>query len=155
YVAGFFHNSIMWESEIGHARHFKTFMGVSCLHDAPYMAMYECFESFAGFDEYLQQAGSDLDPAVRMRVSEYCECALVRAWVYYSAALPTAATREGGRQGGVLNRERTVPLEDLSPDGRAAGQLGQEIYGSGAASVFATRSHHPVDSASCRLYRNQ
>src|SRR5690606_7980256 len=44
YLAGFFHNCLFWESEIGYAVHYRTFMGATCLHDAPYMAMYECFE---------------------------------------------------------------------------------------------------------------
>ena len=155
YIAGFFHNSILWQSEIGHAKDFKTFLGVSCLHDAPYMAMYECFESFSGFDEYLQQAGPNLDPAVRMLVSEYCKYALDRAWFYYPDALPREAIHEGEHQSGVINRALNFPLEDLYPDGQAAGQVGQEIYGSGAAFAFATRSHHRVDDATFRLYCNQ
>ncbi len=154
YLAGFFHNAIIWESRLGTAQHFKTFLGVTCLHDAPYMAMYECFESYAGFDEYLQQAGPELEPAARMLVSEYCRYALDRAWFYYPDALPADAIQEGDRQSGVINRELSFPLEDLYPDGQPAGQVGQEIYGCGAAFAFATRSHHHVDEAPFRLYCN-
>lgn len=154
YIAGFFHNSIIWQSEIGTARHFKTFLGVTCLHDAPYMALYECFESFAGFEEYLQQAGPDLEPAVRMLVSEYCKYALDRAWFYYPDALPKEAIHEGEHQSGVINPELSFPLEDLYADGQQAGQVGQEIYGSGAAFIFATRSHHLVANAPFQLFCN-
>lgn len=155
YIAGFFHNSILWQSEIGHAKNFKTFMGVTCLHDAPYMAMYECFESFAGFEEYLKQAGPNLEPAVRMLVSEYCKYALDRAWFYYPDALPKEAMQEGEHQSGVINPKLSFPLEDLYPDGQPAGQVGQEIYGCGAAFIFASRSHHAVGNAPFQLYCNQ
>ena len=154
YVAGFLHNSIIWRSRIGNAKHYNTFLGATCLHDAQYMAMYECFESFAGFEEYLKQAGPNLEPAVRMLISEYCKYALDRAWFYYPDALPGEAIHDGDHQSGVINRALNFPLEDLYPDGQAAGQVGQEIYGCGAAFIFATRSHHHVDDAPFRLYCN-
>jgi hypothetical protein len=152
YLAGLFHNSEIWESEIGHARHYRNFLGVTCLHDAPYMAMYECFESFAGFDEYLAQAGPDLDPAVRMLVSEYCKYALDRAWFYYPDALPREIIHTGEHQSGTINPDLSFPLEDLYGDGQSPGQIGQEIYGCGGAFVFATRSHHHVEGAPFRLF---
>ncbi len=152
YVAGFFHNSIIWESEIGTAKNFANFLGVTCLHDAPYMAMYECFESFVGFEEYLAEAGPELDPAARMLISEYCKYTLHRAWFYYPDTLPKDAIQDGDHQSGVINRELNFPLEDLYPDGQPAGQVGQEIYGCGAAFAFASRSHHQVDDAPFRLY---
>src|SRR5690606_9218726 len=113
YVAGFFHNTIIWESQIGTARHFPNFLGVTCLHDAPYMAMYECFESFVGFEEYLAEAGPQLDPAARMLISEFCKFALHRAWYYYPDQLPREAIQDGDHQSGVVNRELSFPLEDL------------------------------------------
>jgi hypothetical protein len=154
YLAGFFHNSIIWESRIGTARDFDNFLGVTCLHDAPYMAMYECFESFVGFEEYLAQAGSGLDPAARMLISEYCKYALHRAWFYYPDALPADAIHDGDHQSGVINLDLSFPLEDLYADGQKAGQVGQEIYGCGGAFAFATRSHHWVENAPFRLFCN-
>jgi hypothetical protein len=55
----------------------------------------------------------------------------------------------------VINPKLNFPLEDLYPDGQAAGQVGQEIYGCGSAFIFATRSQHHVDNAPFRLYCNQ
>jgi hypothetical protein len=152
YLAGFFHNTVIWQSEIGTAKHFDHFLGVICLHDAPYMAMYECFESFAGFEEYLAEAGPDLEPAARMLVSEYCKYTLHRAWFYYPDNLPKDAIKEGDHQSGVINPKLSFPLEDLYPDGQPAGQVGQEIYGCGAAFVFASRSHHRVEDAAFDIY---
>jgi hypothetical protein len=45
-------------------------------------------------------------------------------------------------------------LEDIYADGRQAGQVGQEIYGAGAAMVFASRAFHHVEGAPFRLYCN-
>lgn len=155
YLAAFFHNCQIWESDIGHAKFFSNFLGATCLHDSPYMAMYECFECFAGLDEYLQDAGPDLDPAVRMMISEYCKYTLHRAWFYYPDALPKEAIQQGDHQSGVINLNLNFPLEDLYADGSPNGKVGQEIYGSGAAFIFATRSHHDVENAPFRLFCNQ
>jgi hypothetical protein len=91
---------------------------------------------------------------VRILVSEYCKYALDRAWFYYPDALPKDAIQDGDHQSGVINPELNFPLEDLYPDGQPAGQVGQEIYGCGAAFAFAVRSHHNVPDAPFRLYCN-
>ena len=155
YLAGFFHNCEIWESEIGHAAHYRNFLGVTCLHDAPYMAMYECFESFAGFEEYLANSGPDLEPAARMLISEYCRYALDRAWFYYPDTLPGEIIHQGEHQSGTIDRKLSFPLEDLYADGQSPGQIGQEIYGSGGAFIFATRGFHLIEDAPFRLFCNQ
>jgi hypothetical protein len=143
YLASFFHNAAMWESEIGHARHYSNFLGVTALHDAPYMAMYECFDSFAAFEQVLKDGGPGFDAGVRMLVSEYCRYALDRAWYYYPDALPPEAVSDKQREpNGHVDRKLSFPVEDLYIGGQPAGQVGQEIYGAGAAFVFATRAFH-------------
>jgi hypothetical protein len=153
YLASFFHNSEIWESEIAFARHYRNFLGVTCLQDAPYMAIYECFDSFAAFEHYLDDSGPDLEPAVRMLVAEYCKYALDRAWFYYPDALPKEMLATEIRNGHI-DRTLSFPLEDLYPDGQPAGQVGQEVYGAGAAFVFATRSFHHVEGAPFLLHCN-
>jgi hypothetical protein len=154
YLAGFFHNCEIWESKIGAAEHFTNFLGATCLHDAPYMAMYECFECFSGFEEYLAQAGPDLEPAARLLIGEFCKYTLHRAWNYYPDTLPKGVIHQGEHQSGIIKPELSFPLEDLYADGQAPGQVGQEIYGSGGGFVFATRSNHRVDNAPFRLSCN-
>ena len=154
YVASFLHNCEIWESQLGHAVHYSNFLGVTCLHDAPYMALYECFESYAGFEEFLHLSGPDLDPAARMLVSEYCKYGVDRAWFYFPDVLPPEMLHDGDHQSGVIKRELSFPLEDLYGDGQPAGKVGQEIYGCGAAFVYATRSHHNVENAPFRLFCN-
>jgi len=152
YLASFFHNSQIWESEIGNARHYSNFLAATCLQDAPYMAMYECYDSFAAFDRYLEYGGPDLAPSVELLVTDYCRYALDRAWYYYPDALPAEAIAKEDIRNGHIDRELSFPLEDLYPDGQPAGQVGQEIYGSGAAMIFATRAFHRADGAPFLLF---
>ncbi len=153
YLASFFHNVAMWESQIGHAKHYTNFLGVTALHDAPYMAMYECFDSFAAFERYLKDGGPDLDANVRMLISEYCRYALDRAWFYFPDALPPEVIAPEQREhNGHVDHMLSFPLEDLYIDGQQAGQVGQEIYGSGAAFVFATRAFHRFEDAPFTLF---
>lgn len=152
YLASFFHNCVIWESEIAHAADYKVFLGATCLHDAPYMAIFECFDSFAAFEQYLKDSGPDLDPAARLLVSEYCKYALDRAWFYYPDALPADAIAKDDIRNGHIDRALSFPVEDLYVDGQPAGQVGQEIYGAGAAFVFATRAFHNIDGAPFRLF---
>lgn len=151
YLASFFHNSQIWESEIGHAVHYSNFLGVTCLQDAPYMAAYECYDSFAAFERYLDLAGPDVIPAARMLVSEYCRYALHRAWSYYPDALPAEVLATEYRNG-TIDRGLSLPVEDLYPDGQPAGQVGQEVYGAGGAMIFATRAFHQIEGAPFRVY---
>ncbi|MEN2786770.1 hypothetical protein ACFOKI_01275 [Sphingomonas qilianensis] len=153
YLASFFHNCAMWESEIEHAAQYSNFLGVTCLQDAPYMAIYECFDSFVAFQCYLDDSGPALEPAARMLISEYCRYALHRAWFFYPDALPPEAVSPEQRESnGHIDRKLCFPLEDLYVDGQQAGQVGQEVYGAGAAFIFATRAFHPVEGAPFQLY---
>lgn len=147
YLASFFHNSQIWKSEIGIAKEYSNFLGVTCLQDAPYMAVFECFDSFAAFEQYLDLGGPDLIPSVKLLVSEYCRYALDRAWYYYPDALPAEALAQDDIRNGHIDRALSFPVEDLYPDGQPAGQVGQEIYGAGAAMIFATRAFHRIDEA--------
>lgn len=155
YLASFFHNSVIWESQLGHAAKYPNFLGVTCLQDAPYMAIYECFDSYAAFERYLDDSGPDLEPAARMLIAEYCKYALTRAWYYYPDALPAEVLAEKQRDSnGHIDAKLSFPLEDLYPDGQQAGQVGQEVYGAGAAFIFATRSYHTIKDAPFSLYCN-
>ncbi|TCU51417.1 hypothetical protein EDF58_1257 [Novosphingobium sp. PhB57] len=151
YLASFFHNCEIWESGLEHAVHYKNFLGATCLQDAPYMAIYECFDAFTAFAAYLDDSGPDLEPAVKMLVAEYCKYALDRAWYYYPDALPKEILATQNRNGHI-DRSLSFPLEDLYPDGQAPGQVGQEVYGAGAALVFAALSFHVVEGAPFKIF---
>ena len=151
YLASFFHNCEIWQSEIEAAKHYSNFLGATALHDAPYMAMFECSDSFAALEAYLRDGGPQLDQAARTLVSEYCRYALHRAWYYYPDALPKEILATKIRNGHI-DRKLSFPLEDLYPDGQKAGQVGQEIYGAGAAFTFARRSFHDLPGIPFLIY---
>lgn len=151
YLASFFHNCQIWKSEIGSAASWTNFMGVTCLQDAPYMAAYECFDSYAAFERYLDYGGPDLIPGVKLLVNEFCRHALDRAWYFYPDALPEAAIASASRNGYIVRR-LNFPLEDLYPDGQPAGQVGQEIYGGGAALIYASRAFRRLEQAPFILF---
>lgn len=153
YLASFFHNCQIWESDIGAAAHYSNFLGATVLHDASYMAMYECFDSFAAFEQFVRDSGPEIEPAARMLIGEYCKYVLYRAWFYYPDALPEDILATECRNG-FIARNLSFPLEDLYADGSQAGQVGQEIYGAGGAFVFASRAFHPVEGAPFRLFCN-
>jgi len=151
YLASFFHNCQIWKSEIGLSRHWTNFLGVTCLQDAPYMAAYECFDSYAAFERYLDYVGADIIPGVKLLLNEFCRHALDRAWFYYPDALPEEAIAKENRNGHI-DRNLSFPVEDLYPDGQLAGQVGQEIYGAGAALIYATRAFHRIEEAPFLLF---
>lgn len=151
YLASFLHNCIIWNSQFRNARHYDMFFQPTCLHDAPYAALYECFDAFVAIESCLKDSGPDLDEGARMLLTEYCRYAVSNAWYYYPDSLPEDALATDIRNGHI-DRELPFPLEDLYPDGQPAGQVGQEIYGAGAALVFASRLFHHVEGAPFKLY---
>jgi hypothetical protein len=145
FLASFVHNCAIWDSKIGHARHYSNFFGATCLHDAPYMAAYECFESFSAFDEVLHLAGEDLPPKMKLLLAEFRRFAFDRSWAYYPDALPADAVAQDDIRNGHIDRDLSFPMEDLYVDGQAAGQVGQEIYGCGGAFIIAARGFFERD----------
>ncbi len=152
FIAGLFHNSEIWESRIKTAKFHKNFLGATCLHDAPYMAIYECFETLAAFEEYLELAGADIEPSVQLMIAEYRRYALDRGWFAYPDALPESAIAKDDIRNGHIDRSLSFPLEDLYGDGQPCGQVGQEIYGCGAAFVFASLAFHRPRGAPVTLF---
>ena len=151
YLASFLHNAALWESEIGHAKHYPNFLGATALHDASYMAMLECSESFLAFRSYLRDAGPDLLPAARLLLDEYCRYALDRAWFYFPMELPADMVAKEPRSGRI-DPALAFPLEDLYLDGQESGQVGQEVYGAGSAFIFAGQAFHRIDGAPFDLF---
>jgi len=152
-LAGIFHNCLMWESQIGAAVHYPNFLGATCLHDGPYMALYECFETFDAFEEVLTRGGDALPGPIRLLLAEYRRHALSRAWFYFPDALPADLfPAEAEVRNGHIDRGLSFPVEDLYGDGQPPGQVGQEIYGCGAPFTFVTRAFHDVPGAPFRLF---
>ena len=153
FVANCLHNCELWNSQIGHAGDYSNFFGLTCLHDAPYMAAYESFEAFSAFDEYLRAGGDRLPGDMRLLLSEYRRYALDVGWYFYPDALPEDALAPAETvRNGHIDRRLSFPLEDVYGDGQPAGQVGQEVYGCGGAFIFAARAFFDCPSAPFRLF---
>jgi hypothetical protein len=145
-LAAFFQHTTFYDCHLGTAKFFPAFLGVLCLHDAEYTAVFEAFEAFAAFHQMFEHAGDDLPDTARLLITEYCRHLLDRAWYYYPGELPQDALAKEVRNGR-LDQSLAVPMEDLYPIGDPAGQVGQEVYGAGAAFAFATRAFRTMPDA--------
>lgn len=151
FLANYLQNCVLWESCVANAEKYRVFFGATCLHDGPYMAIYECFESFAAFEEYLSLGQDDLPDSVRLLLTEYYKYTLTRAWYFYPSNLPEEILAKEIRNGHI-DRNLAFPLEDLYADGQPAGQVGQELYGCGAAFTLTTRAYHRTDDTPFLLF---
>ena len=136
WLANLIHHCDFRERREGHAAHYPTFMAATCMYNSDYFAPFEDHECFQALGEWLAIGGAALDGDARMLAEEFRRYARDRAWFCYPDMLPAeaiSAEQEAGR----IDRSLSFPLEDLYPDGRQAGQVGQEIYGAGAAFVYA------------------
>ncbi|WP_144051803.1 hypothetical protein [Fibrisoma limi] len=129
-----------WDCSFGFGKNYNTFMGVSCLKDASYIAAYEEGESFATALDYLRIVGPDASPALSLMLAEYMKYLLNRGRHYYPYELPDDAVADQPKEGHI-RRQLTIPLEDLRTGWEQAGQVGQEIYGSASAFVAAAYAY--------------
>jgi hypothetical protein len=150
-LANVVRNFWLWECSYGHAKHYHTFMGVVPLRNAEYLAVYEELETLAAFHDYLALGGNDVLQSARLLLCEFCKYAIDRAWYYYPEHLPRDIVEEKPRSGHI-NRELTIPLEDIYDGWQKAGKVGQEVYGAAAPFVFATRHCHHINGVKFRVH---
>ncbi len=141
FVANLLHNVELWDSRLCHAADYANFFGLTCLHDGPYMAAFEVYEAYDAIGEYLALGGNDLPEATRQLLGEFRRRTRDVAWYFYPDTLPLDAISHQVKNGRI-DRSLSMPLEDLYGDGQPAGQVGQEIYGAGAALIFAIDSRN-------------
>ncbi|RIV27471.1 hypothetical protein DYU11_03960 [Fibrisoma montanum] len=130
----------VWNGTFGFGKNYNTFMGVSCLKDASYIAAYEEGESFATALDYLRLLGSDASPSLSLMLAEYMKYLINRGRYYYPYELPGEAVADQSKEG-QIRRQLTIPLEDLRTGWQQAGQVGQEVYGSASAFVAAAYAY--------------
>src|SRR5579884_71382 len=150
-MANLWDNTWLWQCEYGAARHYRTFGGLFPLRDAPYVAAYEELEAQAKFHDYLDLAGEDLRPSLRVLLAEYRRYSLDRGWYYYPDTLPADVTAEKPRNG-TIERALAIPLEGMQDGWERSGQVGQEVYGAGLALVYATRHYVPIAGSGCTAF---
>jgi len=152
-MANLFDNMWLWECRYGRALHYHTFLGLFPLRDAPYIAPYEELEAHAKFHDYLDFGGEDVRPSLRLLIAEFQKYSTERSWFYYPDALPLDSLAEKPRNGRI-DRNLSVPIEDLQDGLEPSGQVGQEIYGAGLAFVITSRHYVVLPGGGAMVYSN-
>ncbi len=147
FMATLIHNSVVWESQLNLAENYSTFLGVSCLHDGPYMAAYECFECFAALRTVVAEGAALISDDVALFAGESSRYAIDRSWSFYPDQFQEDALATEIRNG-YIDRNLSFPLEDLYADGRNPGEVGQEIYGAGAPFKITSSAYQRMPDGS-------
>jgi len=133
FLANIFKNIALWQCTYGFGENFPGFFELFPLSDAPYTAVYEEQEAYAGLEELLNDAqGLELLPSVRLLVSEFIRYAIHRMIYYYPPMLPQAMMVKEVKTG-ELDPKLWVALEDMHDGWEQSGSVGQEVYGAGLA----------------------
>lgn len=133
FLANVFKNVALWECNYGYGKNFPSFFELFPLSDAPYTAVYEEQESYAGMQEFLNYAqGIELLPSVRLLAAEFVRYAIHRMIYYYPPMLPQEMMVKEVKTG-ELDPKLWVALEDIHDGWEQSGSVGQEVYGAGLA----------------------
>ncbi|MVN91154.1 hypothetical protein [Mucilaginibacter aquatilis] len=141
FLANIFKNVALWECTYGYGKHFPSFFELFPLSDAPYTAVYEEQEAYAGVHEYLSYAnGVDVLPSVKLLLAEFVRYIVNRAIYYYPPMLPKEMLADEVKTG-ELDPNLWIALEDIHDGWEKSGSVGQEVYGAGLAFGIIPRQY--------------
>lgn len=141
FLANIFKNVSLWECHYGFGKNFPSFFQIFPLDDAPYTAVYEEQEVFAGVHEFLNYAsGIELLPAVRLLLAEFVRHGIHRMTFYYPPKLPEDMLVKEVKTG-ELDPKLWIALEDIHDGWEQSGSVGQEVYGAGLAFGIVPRQY--------------
>lgn len=141
FLANIFKNVALWECNYGYAKDFPTFFALFPLNDAPYTAVYEEQEAYAGTHEFLNYAeGLEILPSISLLLAEFVKHMVNRAVFYYPPLLPKEMLAEEVKTG-ELDPNLWVAVEDLHDGWEKSGAVGQEVYGAGLAFGIVPRQY--------------
>jgi hypothetical protein len=152
FLANVFKNVALWECTYGYGKNFPSFFELFPLSDAPYTAVYEEQESYAGMQEFLNYAlGVELLPSVRLLVAEFIRYAIHRMIYYYPPMLPQDMMVKEVKTG-ELDPKLWVALEDIHDGWEQSGSVGQEVYGAGLAFGIVPRQFIRIPDREFMVY---
>ncbi|MFT3890980.1 MAG: hypothetical protein QM730_05045 [Anaerolineales bacterium] len=150
-IANIFNNMWLWECDYGYGRHHPTFFALFPLKDSEYTAVYEEIEAVAAFHEYLSLLDHKVPEWLNILIPEFIRAMLYKASFYYPANLPEEMISEKPRTG-EIDRKLWIPLEDLHAGWGKAGQVGQEVYGSGLPFGLVPRHYRRLSDEGFMVY---
>ncbi|WP_281233064.1 hypothetical protein [Flavobacterium gelatinilyticum] len=144
-LSGLFKNIQLWDCQYGFGKNYKNFFSIFPLNDAPYTAAYEEMEVYTALNEYIIQAKDiDILPGLRILIPEFIKYAVNRIPYYFPELLPKQMLSEYVKTG-EIQTDLWVPLEDLYTGYDKSGQVGQEVYGAGAAFAIVSRQYIKIN----------
>lgn len=130
--------SWLWECDYGYASEYRTFFGLSPMAGAGVITPMEQHHSWSYLREYRQIAASALPQAVTRLLDGFIAYTPNVMKYALPPFLPAAALVTGPSVYDSWNvASFYIPLEDLRDGWQRSGSLGQQLYGAGAALVFA------------------
>lgn len=150
-LASAFANTAMWQCDYGHGAEYPSYFALYPLKGAPYVAVMEAIEGFSTMQHCLDQFSGPMPEWMTVLVPEFCRHLIERAGSYYPQNLPEAVVSDRPKTGWI-DRRLWIPLEDLHDGREQAGQVGQEVYGSGAAFAILTRQYRRVPGAGFTVF---
>ncbi len=130
----------IWDCRFGFGKDRNTFLGVSPLRDAPYLAAYEEGEIVATMVNYIKEVGRDVPDSIRLFFSEYMKFLLHRGRYYYPEELSAESVSQSPKEGRLI-RDLPIPLEDMPTGWKQAGAVGQEVYGGALAYILTSYAY--------------
>ncbi len=152
FLANIFKNVALWECNYGYGQYFPSFFELFPLSDAPYTAVYEEQESYAGVHEYLSYAeGLDVLPSVSVLLAEFVKYMINRAVYYYPPMLPKEMLADEVKTG-ELDPDLWIALEDIHDGWEKSGEVGQEVYGAGLAFGIVPRQYISLEGGAFLVF---
>lgn len=141
FLANIFKNVALWDCNYGFGKNFPGFFKLFPLSDAPYTAVYEEQEAYAGAHEFLGYAENiELLPEVNLLLAEFVRYAVNRVIYYYPTMLPREMLATEVKTG-ELDPKIWIALEDIHDGWEPSGSVGQEVYGAGLAFGIVPRQY--------------
>lgn len=128
----------LWECDYGYASEYRTFFGLSPMAGAAVITPMEQHHSWSYLREYRQIAASGLPQGLLELLDGFIAYTPTVMKYALPPFLPAAALVNGPSVYDSWNVPAFyIPLEDLRDGWQKSGSLGQQLYGAGAALLFA------------------
>ncbi len=141
FLANIFKNVALWDRNYGFSKNLPTFFALFPLNEAPYTAVDEEQEAYAGAHDLFAYAdGLDILPSVNLLLTEFIKHTVNRAAFYYPPMLPKEMLADKVKTGEV-DPNLWIALEDIHDGWEPSGSVGQEVYGAGLAFGIIPRQY--------------
>jgi hypothetical protein len=108
-------------------------------------------EAIAAFHEYLSYLDADGPEWLKILIPEFIRVLMYKGGFYYPPLLPEEMISQEPRTG-EIEKKLWMPLEDIHDGWEQAGQVGQEMNGSGLPFGLVPRHYHHVNEGGFMIF---